>query len=293
MEHIDWKPRLWAGGTLGMSAVEMGVYITIINQIYLLGGPIPEDYRWLGSLCRLRADACRRVVGRLQELDKIRPICADNGSQLMANHCEEELEACERRMERAKNNGLKGGRKPKKQDDTEPSRLTPGFSPPKPEKTQSVSNKTKQNNNPLTPENSEEGKLESAPTEGVMADLLQALAPASERAPPGRRANGMNPRALGSNPRAVAVRVRAGPLDPIAIPDGPDPIPKFFRAMRDEIGEVAWRAWLAKLCVVDVNGTVKLRAPNPMVRDWVVAQYAERMRSIAGMPVEVLCDEGS
>ncbi|MFP4126138.1 MAG: DnaA N-terminal domain-containing protein, partial [Alphaproteobacteria bacterium] len=50
--------------------------------------------------------------------------------------------------------------------------------------------------------------------------------------------------------------------------------------LRDEVGETAYTTWLQPLAPAEVDGDrVVVGAPTPFLRDWVVAHYADRIRS--------------
>ena len=51
--------------------------------------------------------------------------------------------------------------------------------------------------------------------------------------------------------------------------------------MRTEIGEVAYRSWVAPMTVRGVHdGLARIAVPTRFMRDWVVAHYAERLQSL-------------
>ena len=50
--------------------------------------------------------------------------------------------------------------------------------------------------------------------------------------------------------------------------------------LRDEVGETAYTTWLQPLVPAEIDGDrVVIGAPTPFLRDWVVAHYADRIRS--------------
>ena len=51
--------------------------------------------------------------------------------------------------------------------------------------------------------------------------------------------------------------------------------------LRDEFGEAAYRSWLSSLSLADVaDGTVRIEVPTRFLRDWVLAHYVDRIRSL-------------
>ncbi len=158
MEHIDWIPSKWATGTQGMTPVQKGIYMDIINQIYLVGEPVLEDHTHLAGVCGARLDVFRKTLDQLIEMGKIHRVVKvehDNNLSkfhnllpqfshtkrvhLMANHCPQELEACSGRIERSRKNGAKGGRPPKKTETYETQQVNG-------QKTQQVSEDLGKNN---------------------------------------------------------------------------------------------------------------------------------------------------
>jgi chromosomal replication initiator protein len=58
---------------------------------------------------------------------------------------------------------------------------------------------------------------------------------------------------------------------------------KISGLLRAEIGEAAYRSWLKPMSVKsERNGTVTMAVPTRFMRDWVVAHYADRLRSLWG-----------
>ena len=51
--------------------------------------------------------------------------------------------------------------------------------------------------------------------------------------------------------------------------------------LRAEMGETAYRNWLKKLTFLQIRGhDVELAVPTRFVRDWIVAHYQDRLRSL-------------
>ncbi|MEO1091726.1 MAG: chromosomal replication initiator protein DnaA [Pseudomonadota bacterium] len=51
--------------------------------------------------------------------------------------------------------------------------------------------------------------------------------------------------------------------------------------LRDEVGDTAFATWLKPLHATEIDGDrVVIGAPTPFLRDWVVAHYADRIRSL-------------
>lgn len=68
---IRFFPSDWLAGTRGMSAVETGVYITLIMSMYERGEPIPEDHARLARLCGASNSAFKAALETLISEGKI------------------------------------------------------------------------------------------------------------------------------------------------------------------------------------------------------------------------------
>ena len=103
---INWSPDEWLAGTSMLSAVEIAVYVTVINLIYSHGEPVANDPAWVGRNCGLHTRSTRVALRRLIELGKIQvlpPVQASNGStfiggKLTNRRCEQELKRAGHRM---------------------------------------------------------------------------------------------------------------------------------------------------------------------------------------------------
>lgn len=71
MPWVRFFPSDWLGGTRGMSAVETGVYITLIATMYERGAPIPEDHARLARLCGASNSAFKSALATLIDEGKI------------------------------------------------------------------------------------------------------------------------------------------------------------------------------------------------------------------------------
>ena len=64
--HVRFFPSDWLAGTRGMTASEMGVYITLIAMMYERAGPIDgRDMAKLARLCGTSASALKGILDRL------------------------------------------------------------------------------------------------------------------------------------------------------------------------------------------------------------------------------------
>ncbi|MCH6203420.1 YdaU family protein [Brucella ciceri] len=71
MPWVRFFPSDWLGGTRGMSAVETGIYITLIATMYERGEPIAEDHARLARLCGASNSAFRKALDTLIDEGKI------------------------------------------------------------------------------------------------------------------------------------------------------------------------------------------------------------------------------
>ncbi len=71
MPWVRFFPSDWLGGTRGMSAVETGVYITLIATMYERGEPIVEDHPRLSRLCGASNSAFKKALETLLDEGKI------------------------------------------------------------------------------------------------------------------------------------------------------------------------------------------------------------------------------
>lgn len=74
MPWIRFFPSDWLAGTRGMSAVETGVYITLVATMYERGEPITEDHSRLARLCGASNSAFKTALNTLVDEGKIRRV---------------------------------------------------------------------------------------------------------------------------------------------------------------------------------------------------------------------------
>jgi Protein of unknown function (DUF1376). len=113
IRRIDFSPDEWLAGTVGMTAVELGVYWQACALIYSRDAPITDDL-----LIRAIAGDPRPIknaIARLVAWDKLQR----SGSELTQKRCTSELEVSRNRIASASENGRKGGRPSSKIKDIE------------------------------------------------------------------------------------------------------------------------------------------------------------------------------
>ncbi len=82
-----WSPKDFINGTRSLTNAEKGVYIELINRMYLMDGPIEDDDRELAGCCKVHLRVYREIKSSLVEKGKLR----QNGSKITANRVEDEL----------------------------------------------------------------------------------------------------------------------------------------------------------------------------------------------------------
>jgi uncharacterized protein YdaU (DUF1376 family) len=104
IRRVDFYPDDWLAGTGELDDAERGVYITICALIYSRGGPISIELA--KSFSRSHGHMFTRCVQRLQMTGKV----SVNDGQIDSKRCANELQRSVKRLEKARENGAKGGR---------------------------------------------------------------------------------------------------------------------------------------------------------------------------------------
>lgn len=106
--RFDLSPDNFIAGIAGeLTAAELGVYWLICLLIYSHGGPIEDDRKRLTKLLTgTHGHTINAAIEKLQKLGKV----SVNGRQMMAKGCANVIETAVKRVEKAVENGLKGGR---------------------------------------------------------------------------------------------------------------------------------------------------------------------------------------
>ena len=59
--------------------------------------------------------------------------------------------------------------------------------------------------------------------------------------------------------------------------------------LRAEVGDAAFRSWLKPLTLVSLReGTIRMAVPTRFMRDWVAANYAERLFGLWGEELSLI-----
>lgn len=112
MRHgSDWyqrDPQAYLGGVQGMSAKEHAVYSVVLDLIYLHGGSVNNDPRWIaGWIADMGAAAVRKAIQSLEERGKL----IIEGDQITQKRAKTQAKTKENLRETARENGKKGGKK--------------------------------------------------------------------------------------------------------------------------------------------------------------------------------------
>lgn len=110
MSDRPWYRRFpdnFIAGTVGLSLEEKGAYSLVLDLIYVRGGPVPDEPRYIAGVCNCSVRKWNAIRQRLIDLGKIEVI----DGYLMNRRAEKELEtSAETSRERAES-GAKGGEK--------------------------------------------------------------------------------------------------------------------------------------------------------------------------------------
>jgi uncharacterized protein YdaU (DUF1376 family) len=100
-------PDNFIAGTVGLSLEEKGAYSLILDLIYVRGGPLPDEPRYIAGVCGCSVRKWTAIRQRLVELGKIEVI-----DGFLTNHrAEIELENAAKVAREHAENGAKGGDK--------------------------------------------------------------------------------------------------------------------------------------------------------------------------------------
>lgn len=181
---IKFFPSDWLSGTVGLTAMEKGVYITILALIYDRGGPIPNNPRVLARRCDTTPAAFRNALETLVQEGKL----IVSSDEISNKKAEKIIADAEQRIEKARKGGYaKAGKKTEEnqhnssaqaEDEQRPGRTeavldgcsTPAIPEPEPEPEKKKASKLAQ-----------KVRLEGQPTDapssidkGIEADLRHA-----------------------------------------------------------------------------------------------------------------------
>lgn len=107
---LPWYRRFpdnFIAGTVGLSLEEKGAYSLVLDLIYVRGGPVPDEARYIAGVCNCSVRKWNAIRQRLIDLGKITLI-----EGYLTNHrAEEEIAIAGKISREAIENGSKGGNK--------------------------------------------------------------------------------------------------------------------------------------------------------------------------------------
>lgn len=110
MSNLPWYRRFpdnFIAGTVGLTLEEKGAYSLLLDLMYVRGGPVPDEPRYIAGVCNCSVRKWNAIRQRLIDLGKIE--VADG---MLTNHrAEEELDIARKISREASENGSKGGNK--------------------------------------------------------------------------------------------------------------------------------------------------------------------------------------
>lgn len=100
-------PDNFIAGTVGLTLEEKGAYSLVLDLMYVRGGPVPDEPRYIAGVCNCSVRKWNAIRARLIELGKIH---AADGF-LSNDRAEKEIENAAKDARELAENGAKGGNK--------------------------------------------------------------------------------------------------------------------------------------------------------------------------------------
>lgn len=100
-------PDNFIAGTVGLTLEEKGAYSLVLDLMYVRGGPVPDEPRYIAGVCNCSVRKWNAIRERLISLGKIHAV---NG-YLTNERAEKEIENAAKDAEERAENGSKGGNK--------------------------------------------------------------------------------------------------------------------------------------------------------------------------------------
>lgn len=100
-------PDNFIAGTVGLSLEEKGAYSLLLDLMYVRGGPVPDEPRFIAGVCGCSVRKWNAIRQRLLDLGKI----SSNDGFLTNHRAEVELENAAKTARNLAENGAKGGEK--------------------------------------------------------------------------------------------------------------------------------------------------------------------------------------
>lgn len=100
-------PDNFIAGTAGLTLEEKGAYSLVLDLMYVRGGPIRDEPRYIAGVCNCSVRKWNAIRARLLELGKITTV----DGHLTNSRAEKELENAAKDARELAENGAKGGNK--------------------------------------------------------------------------------------------------------------------------------------------------------------------------------------
>lgn len=100
-------PDNFIAGTVGLTLEEKGAYSLVLDLMYVRGGPVPDEPRYIAGVCNCSVRKWNAIREKLIALGKIHAV----DGFLANDRVEKEIENCLKDAQERVENGAKGGNK--------------------------------------------------------------------------------------------------------------------------------------------------------------------------------------
>lgn len=100
-------PDNFIAGTVGLTLEEKGAYSLVLDLMYVRGGPVPDEPRYIAGVCNCSVRKWNAIRAKLIELGKIHVV----DGYLTNERAEKEIEISLKDAQERAENGAKGGNK--------------------------------------------------------------------------------------------------------------------------------------------------------------------------------------
>ena len=103
--RVDWYAKDSYPAFCKLTAEEIGVFMQIMNLIYIEGAAIDYNAKFIGKSCNINRSRCERIIQALLQKGEI--FLTEDG-KIHKKRCQEELRIVRERIEKYSKNGKKG-----------------------------------------------------------------------------------------------------------------------------------------------------------------------------------------
>lgn len=100
-------PDNFIAGTVGLTLEEKGAYSLVLDLMYVRGGPVPDEPRYIAGVCNCSVRKWNAIRAKLIDLGKIHAV----DGYLTNDRAEKEIENAAKDAQERAENGSKGGNK--------------------------------------------------------------------------------------------------------------------------------------------------------------------------------------